>query len=135
MDSALGKEEQSPAVSFNLAQKLETTIVFVCFNVDFIDLDSPAVYKNVLDGTGAYSRIMDSVLNSAILLDYLGPDGSNLECHQKSGKESNSISNLEVATINTNVVTGMIPEIDPIEWDELWVDEIRINTIPTLFTK
>jgi len=38
-----------------------------------------------------------------------------------------------------DVVEGIIEEIeyriDPLEWDEVWVDEIRINFIPTLFVK
>ena len=135
MDSALREEEQSPAVSFNLAQRPETTIVFDCFNVGFIELDSPAVYKGILDGIKQQPRITGAVLNGAILLDYSGLSGSNPECRQKSSKEGSSASNLEVDTMNTNVVNGIIPEIDPIEWDELWVEEIRINTIPTLFTK
>ena len=135
MDSALREEEQSPALSFNLAQRPETTIVFDCFNVGFIELDSPAVYKGILDGIKQQPRITGAVLNGAILLDYSGLSGSNPECRQKSSKEGSSASNLEVDTMNTNVVNGIIPEIDPIEWDELWVEEIRINTIPTLFTK
>ncbi|USH00025.1 hypothetical protein K1720_00605 [Thermococcus argininiproducens] len=135
MDPTLREEEQSPTVSFNLAQRPETTIVFDCFNVGFVELDSPAVYRDVSNGINQQRRITGAVLNDAVLLDYSGLNRSNPECRQKSSKEGNSASNLEVDTMNTNVANGVIPEIDPIEWDELWVEEIRINTIPTLFRK
>ena len=135
MDPTLREEEQSPTVSFNLAQRPETTIVFDCFSVGFVELDFPTVYKEILDKINQQHRIIGAVLNDAVLLDYSGLSGSNPECRQKSSKEGSSASNLEVDTMNTNVVNGIISEIDPIEWDELWVEEIRINTIPTLFRK
>ena len=82
-----------------------------------------------------------AVLSGAMLLDYLGLDGwiiwNAVKNHVKKG---NLTPDLGGNAMTVDVVNGIISEIDaqeidPIEWDELWVDEIRINTIPTLFRK
>ncbi len=79
-----------------------------------------------------------AVLSGAMLLDYLGLDGWVIWNAVKSYvKKGNLTPDLGGNAMTVDVVNGIISEleIDPIEWDELWVDEIRINTLPTLFMK
>jgi len=82
-----------------------------------------------------------AVLSGAMLLDYLGLDGWIIWNAVKNYvKKGNLTPDLGGNAMTVDVVNGIISEIDdqeidPIEWDELWVDEIRINTIPTLFRK
>jgi isocitrate--homoisocitrate dehydrogenase len=82
-----------------------------------------------------------AILSGAMLLDYLGLDGWVIWNAVKNYvKKGNLTPDLGGSAMTPDVVNGVISEIDdqeidPIEWDELWVNEIRINTIPTLFMK
>ncbi|HII67887.1 MULTISPECIES: isocitrate/isopropylmalate family dehydrogenase [Thermococcus] len=82
-----------------------------------------------------------AILSGAMLLDYLGLDGGVIWNAVKSYvKKGNLTPDLGGNGMTADVVNGIISEIDdqeidPIEWDEVWVEEIRINTIPMLFMK
>lgn len=82
-----------------------------------------------------------AILSGAMLLDYLGLDGRIIWNAVKNYvKKGNLTPDLGGSAMTLDVVNGAISEIDdqeidPIEWDELWVGEIRINNIPTLFMK
>ncbi|WP_461863118.1 isocitrate/isopropylmalate family dehydrogenase [Thermococcus sp.] len=82
-----------------------------------------------------------AILSGAMLLEYLGLNGRVIwDAVRDYVKEGNLTPDLGGNAMTVEVVNGIVSkieerEIDPIEWDELWVDEIRINTIPTLFMK
>lgn len=79
-----------------------------------------------------------AILSGAMLLEYLGLNGGIVWNAVRSYvKKGNLTPDLGGNAMSVEVVKGIISElgIDLIEWDELWVDEIRINTIPTLFMK
>jgi len=82
-----------------------------------------------------------AILSGAMLLDYLGLDGGVIWNAVKNYvNKGNLTPDLGGNAMTEDVVYGIISEIDdqeidPVEWDELWIDEIRINTLPTLFMK
>ncbi|MCO6041919.1 isocitrate/isopropylmalate family dehydrogenase [Thermococcus alcaliphilus] len=81
-----------------------------------------------------------AILSGAMLLDYLGLDGWKIWNAVRSYVKVGSLTpDLGGVAMTRDVVEGVIEEIeseiDPLEWDEVWTDEIRISFIPTMFTK
>ena len=82
-----------------------------------------------------------AVLSGAMLLDYLGLGGWVVWNAVKNYVRKGDLTpDLGGNAMTKDVVNGIISEIDdqeidPMEWDELWVEEIRINTLPILFMK
>ncbi len=81
-----------------------------------------------------------AILSGAMLLDYLNLNGQIIwEAVKSYVRKGNLTPDLGGTAMTKDVVEGIIGEIeyriDPLEWDEVWIDEIRINFIPTLFIK